>query len=46
LVGLADPTWHRPVPPCHVTNPPQMQETHSQAFSTIDLKSVQQQRLE
>jgi hypothetical protein len=31
------------LPPCHVTDPPQVQETHSQALSTVDFMSVQDQ---
>ena len=56
VAGGSGPTWwgrlaqlggtQRPLVPCHVTNPPQVQETKSQAFSTIDLKSIQHERLE
>ena len=32
-----------PLAPCHITDPPQVQETHSQASSTVDSKSVHDQ---
>jgi hypothetical protein len=30
----------RPLVPCYITDPPQVQKTHSQALSIVDSKSV------